>query len=276
MIGNRLRQWRTRAVTAVRGNAPKTAQPKRNLTMVLRDWHKRAGLFAFIFMGWLGFSGILLNQSASLGFDTVRIDWRWLTAMYGLHAEPPSSGFSASGHWLASVGDKTVLDGKPLSTAIEVPRGFASGGTLAPTLFVAASDSLVLLSPTGNRLDELRSPTLPISAIRRIGIVKNSGKIAIQDLDAFQSADDGETWTPVTPTDVEWSNVGKLSDDQRSKLLPFARPTVILEQVLIDAHSGRLFGHVGPYVINTVGLAALWLSCSGVWMMWRTSRRRRA
>jgi len=44
---------------------------------------------------------------------------------------------------------------------------------------------------------------------------------------------------------------------------------------LIDLHSGRLFGRLGPYVIDLVGLLALWLSISGVWMMWRTNQARK-
>ena len=40
------------------------ARPKPNLLATLREWHKRLGLFAFFFMGWLGFSGFLINQSA--------------------------------------------------------------------------------------------------------------------------------------------------------------------------------------------------------------------
>jgi hypothetical protein len=228
-------------------------------------------------MGWLGFSGVLLNQSASWGLDAVRLGAPWLMSFYGLHAEPPLTGFSADSHWLAVTPDATILDGKPLSMMIPGPRGFVSGGTVEhPTLFVASADSLVLLTPTGGRIDELRSPILPVSTIRRVGIVNGpGGKIAVQDLDAFQSEDEGETWKPVAPSEVRWSGSQALSEVERTQLLPYSRPTVALEQILIDAHSGRLFGRYGPYVINAVGLAALWLAISGAWMMWRTSRRRR-
>jgi len=274
-LETKLRHWGSRAVAAVRKRDRHPA-PRKNLNLVLREWHKRAGIAVFVFMGWLGISGILLNESPDLGLDTARVSWSWLNALYGLRAEPPRSGFSASGHWLATTNDATLIDGKPLATPVVSPLGLASGSSAGKSLlFAATPDSLVLLTPAGERVDELRAPTLPIMAIRRIGSVgAHQGTIAIQDLDAYQSADGGETWTPVAPTEVRWSQAEPLPETERAKLAPYARPSVILEQVLIDAHSGRLFGRYGTYVIDAVGFVALWLATSGAWIWWRGSRRR--
>ncbi|AXQ31608.1 PepSY domain-containing protein [Solimonas sp. K1W22B-7] len=260
---------------AVRPHA--AARPKRNLNVLLREWHKRAGLFAFVFMIWLGFSGFLINQSASWGYDTRRVDWGWVMSLYGLHPEPPQSGFQAGSHWLAATTDYTLVDAQPLGTPIREPRGFVLAGSAEkPLLFVAAAESLLLLTPQGERIDELTPPILPVSNIRRIGMVKgHPGSIAVQDLDAFQSMDEGNTWTPVASTAVEWSEQKALPDAERSRLLPFSRPSVSIEHILVDAHSGRLFGNWGAWVINCVGIAAMLLSISGIWMVYRTSSARR-
>jgi uncharacterized iron-regulated membrane protein len=74
---------------------------------------------------------------------------------------------------------------------------------------------------------------------------------------------------------VHWTEPVVLTDVQRQQFEKYARPSVAVEQLLIDMHSGRLFGRFGPYVIDLVGLAALWLSISGVWMMWRTNQARK-
>ena len=50
-------------------------------------------------------------------------------------------------------------------------------------LFVATSSSVIMLTPDGGRYDELRSPILPVSNVRRIGKTAD-GAIAVQDLDA--------------------------------------------------------------------------------------------
>lgn len=276
-----LRIRRRRSGPAAAPPRTRPLQPQRNLTATLRDWHKRAGLFAFLFLGWLGASGILLNEASDLNLNGVRVGWPWLMSIYGLRAEPPRSGLAAGGHWLAQAGDNTVLDGHPLAQAVAAPLGFVAasepGAADKQMLYLAQGDSLLLLRPDGTRVDELRMPPLPIGAIRRIGSIPSSpGSIAIQGSDtAYQSDDEGESWKPVPATAVSWSVQQPLPAQQRSLLLPYSRPSVSAQQMLVDLHSGRLFGRFGTYVIDAVGLAALLLATSGVWMMWRTSSARR-
>ncbi|NKF23440.1 PepSY domain-containing protein [Solimonas marina] len=257
---------------------PSGAQrPKRNIIMLLREWHSRAGLLAFAFLLWLAVTGILLTRSVDLGLDTARVDWPWLTQLYGLHAAPPDSGFSAGGHWLAQTNDYTLIDGKPLPSAVTAPLGLVFGGTPdMPILYIASPDSVVLVTPDGQRVDKLMPPILPVSSVRRIGTLKSDPHtIAVQDLDAYQSADEGNTWTPVSPTDVDWSQARALPAAQQQAALPYSKPRIIVEQVLIDLHTGRLFGPIGAWIITIIGFVAIVLAISGIWMWWRIRQNRK-
>lgn len=280
-LSDTLRPWRSRAVISTARERAAVPQQKKNLTAVLREWHKRAGLFAFFFLGWLGLSGIFLNEASDLDLNARRVGWPWLMAIYGLHAEPPASGLGSGGHWLAIAGETSVLDGKPLAQPLDAPLGLVAapepGVPDKLMLYAAQADSVVLLRADGSRVDELRMPPLPIAAIRRIGLVPgHPASIAIQGSDtAYQSDDEGESWKPVAATAVEWSVRQPLPQPVRAALLPYSRPSVSVQQILVDAHSGRLFGRFGTYVVDAVGLAALVLATSGVWMMWRTSSARR-
>ncbi|HEY1077100.1 MAG TPA: PepSY-associated TM helix domain-containing protein [Fontimonas sp.] len=272
-LGARFHHWRSGGQHGA--HRPSTPQPRRNLTMTLREWHKRVGLFAFAFMGWLGASGFLINQSAEWGYDTVRIDSPIVMALYGLHPVPPATGFSSGGRWLSVTSDYTLLDAQPIAERIHEPLGFVAGGSEAkPLLFVGTSGSLTLLTTDGALYDQLQPPILPVSTIRRIGTTAD-GAIVVQDLDAFQSKDSGDSWTPVDPTQVTWSVATRMPEENRQALLPYSKPSVSLEHVLVDAHSGRLFGNVGAWIINLVGFGAFWLSLSGVWMWWRIRQNRR-
>jgi hypothetical protein len=271
-LAARLRQWRLRSAA----RPHHAARPRQNLLATLREWHKRIGLFAFFFMGWLGLSGFLINQSASWGYDTVRIDWGWVMALYGLYPEPPRTGFVAGDRWLAVTADYTLFDASPLSERIAEPRGFvesSSGGERL--LYVATESSLVVLSLEGERYDELRSPILPVSTVRRVGTAADGSAIAVQDLDAYQSSDGGNNWQTVDPAKVSWSIPQAMPEAERSRLLEYSRPSVSLEHVLVDMHSGRLFGEIGAWVINAVGFAAIWLAISGTWMWYRINANRR-
>ena len=270
--------WRWRARLRMPVRAHRNQKPARTLTATLRDWHKRAGLGAFLFVGWLGISGVALNQSASWGLDALRIDWPWLMAAYGLHAESPQSGFVTDGHWLAAMGSHAVLDGRPLSVTVQSPVGFEMGGDREHRrLFVASYGSVLLLNTDGTRIDELQaSLTLPVKSVQRIGSVAGAeGMVVIEDQVLYGSSD-GETWKKLAPdTIVRWSLPVALTDGQRRQFEQLALPSVAAEQILIDLHSGRLFGRYGRYVVNAVGTACLWLAISGVWMTWRTSQARR-
>jgi hypothetical protein len=277
-VRDRLRRGIAAVTRRLRGTAGAKPAVRRNLSMFLRTWHQRAGLFAFLFMGWLGFSGFLINQSAGWGYDTVRIRWPWVMSLYSLKPEPPQSGFSASGHWLAVTPDGTVLDAKPVMPPVHAPIGLVDAQVDGETLlFIASADAVAIAKTDGSRFDELKPPILPVPQVRRIGKVHGqSGAVAVQDLDSFSSSDGGISWKPVAPADVEWSQTVVLPEAERTRLLPFSRPSVSLEHVLVDAHSGRLFGNVGAWVINSVGFASIWLALSGIWMYWRASRRRQA
>ena len=42
------------AIKPVSSTQKKPSAPKRNTSLLLRQWHQRLGIFAFVFMGWLG------------------------------------------------------------------------------------------------------------------------------------------------------------------------------------------------------------------------------
>jgi hypothetical protein len=269
------RDWRIRSLPGQ--HVPRPPKPKTNFSMTLRTWHRRAGLFAFVFMGWLGFSGFLINQSADWGYDVARVRLSWVMALYGLHPEPPGTGLTAGGHWLAETLDATLLDGKPLKTRIPKQLGMAVGGTPEkPLLFVAEPDKVLILGPDGSLVDEMSGYTLPVPALRRIGVVEGKpSRVVIQDLDAYATTD-GLQWDklPVN-SEVKWSEQQPLPEAQKAKAIPYSRPSVSLEHVLVDAHSGRIFGAFGAWVINFVGIAAILLSISGIWIVMRTNNQRR-
>lgn len=256
-------------------SAPAKAKTRQPLTALLRKWHQRIGLTAAVFVLWLGASGTILSRSDQLGFDAMRLNWNWLTAWYGLNAEPPRMGFEAAGHWMAATKENTLLDAREVEPRIAPPIGLVTlHGPTGTRLVIGTADSLVITSPDGARVDELRAPILPVSSLRRIGRTTDGG-IAVQDFDAYESRDGGISWTPVLPQSVSWSQPKPLPSEQRKAIEQFARPSVLVEQVLIDLHSGRLFGPIGAWIITLVGLLALLLSISGVWSWWRIKQSRK-
>ncbi|WP_420426317.1 PepSY domain-containing protein [Algiphilus sp.] len=261
-----------RASTAA---AAKPVPARRNLSVFLRTWHKRAGLFAFAFMIWLGASGFLINQSAEWGYDTTRIDWPVITSLYGMRASPPREGFVAGDAWLARGGDDVFLNGTPIDYTVGDPVGMiASDASGQPLLYVATRESVLLLQQDGSVYDELSPPILPVREVRAIG---TTGKgIVVQGAqDTLLSTDGGLRWTAVGDQEVQWSTASPLADSQRDVLAPYSMPSLPLERALLDLHSGQIFGDAGTWVVNIVGLMSIWLGISGLWMTLRLQRQQK-
>lgn len=230
-----------------------------------RRWHRRIGLAAALFLAWLALTGIAIHHAASLGLDAMSLRSPWLLKHYGLY-EHPAAGFESAGHRLIASEAGAVLDGRTLKPALIGTRGFVA---VADVLFVATDDSIELLTADGERIESLRPPALPVSTLSRIGLVEGKAVIEGKDGLIFASAD-GDAWTAVSDssaTDVQWS---------QPKTLPLSAgegAAISANQVLLDAHSGRLFGRLGPYFVDIVGGLAILLALTGVWVWWRSPRR---
>lgn len=271
VLPNLIRGWQQRRRA---GSKTGTTAQRVTLAAFLRKWHKRAGVFAFGFMIWLGASGFMINQSSEWGYDTLRVDWPALMALYGLKASPPSDGYVQADHWLAKGGDNLFLDGEALKHNVGTLRGMITSETSGqPLIYVAGRESLLMLTPDGEIYDELSPPILPIRTIVSIGIA-DSGGVAVQgESEAHQTSDGGMTWAAVDVSQVRWSETTALSDAQRETLAPFSRPSIPAERALLDLHSGQIFGEAGVWIVNIVGILSIWLGISGIWMTLRLQRQ---
>lgn len=234
----------------------------------LRHWHRRLGITAAVFLIWLAISGIALNEGAALGLDRIKVGGRFLSAVYGLKEEGPHSGFVSGNHCVVSTELGTLLDGQLLQPELSDPVGLVSDSKM---IYVGLKDGLALFTAEGQLIEILRSGTLPIPALRRIGLSEDR-RIVIEGQESFASAD-GENWSRFAAGPVAWSQQVDLSAAQQQQAAAALRPQFPLSRVLADAHSGRLFGRYGHWFIDAVGLAALLLAITGGWIYLRAVRR---
>jgi len=81
-------------------------------------------------------------------------------------------------------------------------------------------------------------------------------------------------WDVITNEGIKWAEQHNLSDDEREQLLAAFRGNGLkLERVILDLHSGRIFGRYGVYLMDFAAIALLWLSLSGLWV-WSSRRNK--
>ena len=249
-------------------NKPHMA-PGRRISLFLHRWHRRAGVVTCLFVLWMVISGWLLNHTGYLQLGRMPVRQLIITSHYGLHTTIPKQTFVAGDHWLLPAPDGLILDGKLLSEPLKQPLGMVLSNGM---LFIANADNVLILQPDGSLVDHLTRDLLPASPLVRMGkgcdglVVSNGGENWVTP--------DGLGWQPCSGK-VIWSQQRPLTAPEKAASAELLRPSISMERLIEDLHSGRFFGSWGPYVVDAFGLAFCFLALSGLWMFTHQRRRRR-
>ena len=236
-------------------------------------WHRRIGLVAIVLVITLAITGIMLNHTEELELDETYVDSSLLLSWYGLEPEGEAISYDVGEHVI------TVLDHQVFFNTYPVTRTEQAfhGAVRAEQLIVLAFDTeLVLLTHDGELVE--RMPTgHSFTNIQRIGVKYSRPVIETSDPLYYMADEHILDWDVITNKDIDWAHRTRLSDARMAVLLEsFRGRGLSLERILLDLHSGRLFGQYGIYVMDAAAVALLWLSCSGLWVWWRRRAKQKS
>ncbi len=237
----------------------------------LRHWHRRLGALAAVFFLLLAVSGIALNHTDALRLGQRQIGTPWLIAWYGIRQNPPKQGYRLPGNrFLATDEENWALDGKLLHGE----HGQAIGAlALDEIVYIATPSRLYLYRDDGQLVDKLSGQGLPSAQIERIGTT--DGAIVLQTQHGLFSSTDALRWQPIKSGHIAWSLPEPLPDQARNTAMRVLAPRLPLQRVLLDLHSGRIFGRYGPLAVDLLGLTLAFLGATGFYLWFRTHRQRR-
>ncbi len=233
-------------------------------------WHRRIGLAAIVLVVILAITGIMLNHTEEFGLDSTYVDSYALMSWYGLEPDTDPVSFRANGHTITQWGDQVFFDNHAI-TKIEQPL---KGAIKGEQFIVAAFEKEVLLISFDGELIE-RIPTgNSLSNTRRVGM-KYLRPVLETENGLFYMADEHIIdWDVIVNEGVKWSEPVTLNEQQLDDLhVAFRGKGLSLERVVLDLHSGRIFGAYGNYVMDAAALGLLWLSGSGLWV-WSSRKRK--
>lgn len=242
--------------------------------MRFRTLHRLAGLTGLLLFILLALTGIALNHSDALGLPDSHIQSPWLLRWYGREVQPVRQGYAVGQQWLSSVGDRLYINQSALDADSEQLLGAVASGPLR----VAATDTGLWLFTAEGELVEHLSSGVAIR-VRAIGHAADAS-VVIDTPDGPQQADaDLLNWSryPGDRDAIVWSQPRELPPTLAAQL---ARQHYgdgpSWERLLLDLHSGRLFGIPGWLpnwlLADLAALLILWLSFSGLWMWLRHHR----
>jgi len=230
----------------------------------LVTWHRRAGLTAALFILILAITGLLLNHTSSLELGKHNVDSRLLQAWYGIELPDRSRHFKADYHAISQLDEQLFINGKPLLKQQQQLLGVA-----ANKLFVALAfeQELLLVTLEGELIERITKLPGPENSITTIG-QDNNNQLALQlGNKIFISDQELLNWQELTgEQNIKWSQPIKVETDfENQTIAAYQNQALSYERLLLDLHSGRLFGSWGPYLMDMAAMAMILLALSGLW-----------
>lgn len=258
---------------------PASRRPARiALTRLLQGWHRTVGVVAALFLVFLGGTGVMLMHSDRFGLPAQQVQSRWLLDWYGIRPPPPPRGYQRDGHWFSEAGGRLYFD------TIEIPHtagvllgAFRSDGQAGEWLVVTDLQA-VTVDEDGKVLERFgREAGLPAD-LTAAGL-DAAGAIILASASArFRYAAASGEFVAASPAGtVAWSS-GTAPPTAIANAIArsYSGDGISVERVLLDLHSGRLFGAPGVVVVDLAALVLLFLATSGLYLWFRRVRGRAA
>ncbi len=237
----------------------------------MRRIHRTLGVFAAIFVIFMVLSGLAINHSNGLGLDQRQVSGPFLLGWYGFAGPENINSFVVGDMRLSFTGSQLYLDDRSVAT-ISDGVGAVSTGEL---LIAAGRDELLLLDLDGSLIERLPWEPIGMAPIESLGLdengtvlVKSAGRLWLADaqlLNWQRAGDDISTQHWSLPTPVPDALLQAITRQYRGDGLS-------LERVLLDLHSGRIFGPIGILVYDLLALALGFLAISG-FILWMRGKR---
>jgi len=235
-----------------------------------RRMHRVFGAVAALFILFMVSSGIVINHSNGLGLDQRHVSQPTLLSWYGLGAPEHVDSFAAGDHWISFAGSQLFFNDMQIST---VSNGV--GAVFSSDMLIAAGSDELLLLNTGGQLIERQPWSQPGGGpIESIGllpdgtvVVKAAHQLWLADADLLSWRPAGDSSTPV------WSSSQPVPKALNQAIArQYRGEGLSVERLLLDFHSGRIFGPVGVLIYDLLALAVGFLAISGL-ILWVRGRR---
>ena len=237
-------------------------------------WHRRIGLFALILVIILAVTGIMLNHTEKLKLDESYISSSLLLDWYGIEPEDEPVSFlikkGPQDHVISAWHGQLFFDASRVTTLEQSVHGAIGAEQF---IVVALDNEIILLSYDGEFIERV-STSISFSNIQRLGMKYKRPVIETSEPLYYMADEHILDWDVIINEDIQWTEQYTLTEKQLEQLLVAYRGKGLkLERVILDLHSGRIFGSYGVYLMDAAAIALLWLSLSGLWV-WSSRRRK--
>ncbi len=237
-------------------------------------WHRYMGISVAIIVLIVAVSGVLLNHTEQFQFDSEHVRTNWILDWYGIEAPDTMQTFLAGDRYITLMGEHLYLNRKEIQGTYSQLVGAVAYNDI---FIVAMRHSVLLLTARGEVIEQLSDKDGVPAGLKKIGVDSEGAVIVRGSHDYYQPDADFISWARHVPdsdlSDVRWATPSVLGPRLKTALRHHFREEVLpIERVLLDLHSGRFFGWLGPWLFDAAAVLMILLSLSGGWM-WLKRRR---
>ena len=233
-------------------------------------WHRYLGLGTAAVIVFLAATGLLLNHTDRLGLDERPVSAAWLLDWYGM--EPRSAPVSyalGNGRWITWLDGRLFLDGRQVARDAAPIKG---GAAIRSGFVLVEGDGLRVLDESGATVEKIPSAALP----GRVDAIAGGpdGRPILATRRGNFLYEDGSAQAEPYAEEADWVRPAAApAPVTQAVLAAYRGDGLSLERVLLDLHSGRLFGHWGPLAMDAAAVLFFILAGTGI-VNWARSRRR--
>lgn len=243
---------------------------KNRVWRLLYKLHRYIGLASAIVLIMLSMTGIALNHTEYLKLDSQMIKSSTILDWYGIQAPNKLTTFKTKNNWLTQAKQSIYFNSTLLLKSEKQLIGIVETDAF---IVIALSDSLHLLSLDGEIIEHIS-----FNSIDKIGLTQQQEIVLKTDSKILISNDELVSWHPSKLVRIHWSTPSqtpktisnKINQNFRSSILP-------MERVILDLHSGRLFGLAGVIIVDISGVFLILLALSGcaIWLKHKFRAKKR-
>ena len=233
----------------------------------LLRWHRRIGLVAAALVVILALSGVALNHTTALGLDRQAVSAPWLLEWLGAESKAEMHGYKVGQHQVTVLEDRVFFDGAMIAQRLD---GIVGAVETANAIAVAGRTEILLLAENGDLIERISALPTPIAGVG----VTQDGRVAVALApDLVFSADESLLeWRQVRDSRIDWATTSIIPAAIREQILQAHRGAGIsAERIILEVHSGRIFGSYGPWLMDGAAILLLLLAVTGV-IGWSRSR----
>jgi hypothetical protein len=246
-----------------------TISPNQSRSRIPR-WHRYLGISGALFALLLSTTGILLNHTSDLELDNHHVQSGWLLNHYGLQV-PDSASYAVGAHWISQLGQRLYLDEKEIAADTAPLIGALPYSGM---IVVVTETALWLLGESGTLIERLEYqnglPGAPIG----LGITKENS-LAIQTRQDWYTTNDAlYPWNPISgpPSQIATATDAPMELQQKQRR-SYLGEGLSLERLLLDLHTGRIFGSFGVYLVDLMALVLCGLAITGLTTWFKRKRQ---